>query len=92
MLYAYIQTGTRTDSTNRKERNKGPIWTAIGGCDLDSRTVVVAAVKTVMDFVLYVRRRTSWPKTVEMKNGWCVSRTNEMLIREKDQQDAPLSH
>jgi len=63
VLYAYIQTGRRTDSTNRKERNKGPLWTAIGGCDLDSRTVVMAAVKTVTGFVLYVRRRTSWPQS-----------------------------
>ena len=59
-LYAYIQTGRRTDSTNRKERNKRPIWAATGVCDLDSLTLVTAAIKTVMDFVLYVRRRTSW--------------------------------
>ena len=31
-------------------------------------------------------------KSVEMENGLCVSRTNEMHKREKDQQDARLSH
>ena len=90
VLYAYFQAGRRADSTNRKERNKWPIWTAIGECDLDSHTVVMAGVKTVMDFVLDVRRRTSWPQSqlkwrmddVYQETTKCIDvrRTNKMHL------------